>query len=52
MHSKYYVYKLKFSIPKKLSVNSNKNQTKVIRGKDTTCVEELKNTTPKHIGLK
>ena len=32
-----------------IQINSNKNQTKVIRGRETTCDGELKNTTSKHI---
>ena len=33
-------------------INSNKNQTKVIRGGETTYDRELKNTTPKLINPK
>ena len=29
-----------------IQINSNKNQTKVIRGRETTYDRELKNTTP------
>jgi len=33
-------------------INSNKNQTKVIKGRETTYDRELKNTTPKLINPK
>ena len=41
--------KIQILTSKILSIKSNKNQTKVIRGRETTCVGELKNTTSKHI---
>ena len=35
-----------------IQINSNKNQTKVIRGRETTCDGEFKNTIPIHINPK
>jgi len=55
MHSQdffFHIYKIKFSLPKELSINSNKNQIKTIKGREITCDGKLKNRTLKPINPK